>query len=343
MSDPRRRITIADVAKAVGVSQTTVSYVLSGRRDVRVPEATRLRISTVAESLGYRRNALAAGFRSGKMNTLGIVAPFSLMSGSSGKTQDVYYKDLVLACAAAASDCGFNALLLSEDSDRQLTLSDLTDRRCDGVILVVKSGAEEFVCAADSAGLPCVTIGRAVGSWQVHTDHFLGARLAVEHLTALGHTQLAHLTYTRNDVPSQVQRRQGFLDALAAQGREGRVYTWPEIAELVASVKAGIGPTAVFCYNDDLAVVLRDACAVAGVHIPAELSLIGFDDNILATTMRPSLTTIHSPLHDLARESVALIQAQLSGQAPPLHPINVPPWLTLRESTSKPRQKDLSQ
>jgi DNA-binding LacI/PurR family transcriptional regulator len=340
MSTIRRRITIGDVAEASGVSRTTVSYVLSGRADVRVPEGTRQRIIEASERLGYQRNALAAGFRSGRMNTLGIVAPFSMLVGSSERQADAYYKGLVLACAAAINDQGFNALLLSEDSDRQVTLSDLTDRRCDGVILVVKSETEEFVCAADTAGLPCVTIGRAVGTWQVHTDNVLGARLAVEHLVGLGHRDLAYLSYTKPMVPSYLQRQRSFLETTSALGVQGRTYVWGEIPALAASVRAGDGPTAVFCYNDELAITLRDACEVEGIQIPSDLSIVGFDDTLLAQTIRPRLTTVHSPLSQLASEAVRLILAQLSGEPPLPQPLYVQPWLVERDSTAAPRQKD---
>jgi DNA-binding LacI/PurR family transcriptional regulator len=155
----RKPSTITDVAQAAGVSRTTVSYVLSGRTDVRVPEDTRRRIMDAAARIGYRRNALAAAFRSGRMNTIGIVAPFSLMQNQTGG--NVYYKELLLALAGACSAQGMNALLLSDGTPGELTVSDVTDRRADGVILAVRFHAETFSREAAGAGVPVwLSVGR---------------------------------------------------------------------------------------------------------------------------------------------------------------------------------------
>jgi LacI family transcriptional regulator len=335
-TDERKRTTIADVARAAGVSRTTVSYVLSGRQDARVPETTRRRIVDAAERIGYRRNALAVAFRSGRMNTVGIVAPISPDVGVG----NVYYKDLVLAVAAAAFEAGLNPLLLSENRSHALTLAEVADRRADGVILVVKERVSDFVNAANDAGVPCVTVGRDVGAWQIHTDNVVGGRLAAEHLLSLGHRRLAYLAWHLDGIPSVEGRRQGFEAALRDAGIDP--VTAPQLrtkdeAELTDLLRRSDGPTAICCYNDEVAVHLLDRCRELGLRVPEDISLVGFDDNILAVSARPRLTTIHSPLDGLATQAVALIQAQLRNEPPPPAPILVAPHLVVRETTAPPR------
>lgn len=337
-----RRATIGDVAAAAGVSRTTVSYVLSGRTGVRVPEPTRRRILDAAERIGYRRNALAAAFRTGRLNTVGIVAPFGL-AGRAGAFGGVYYKDLTLALAAAAFAEGLNPLLLSEDRSHALSLHDLADRRADAVILVVKEHTTEFVEEAERAGVPCVVIGRSAGRWQVHTDGVAGAHMAVEHLWGLGHRRIAHYWYGHADVRSARERREGFHAAMAERGasepdRPEFIDRPHGVAALREAITAPAGPTAVFCYNDELAVNVLDLAREAGVSVPGALSVVGFDDNILAHLARPRLTTVSNPLDEVAVTAVRLVQSQLRGEGPP-PPVIIPPGFTVRESTTEPAER----
>jgi LacI family transcriptional regulator len=340
IGEAQRRTTITDVASAAGVSRTTVSYVLSGRVGARVPDATRRRILDAAERVGYRRNALAVALRSGRVGTIGIVSPVSLLTAPPGAYSGVYYKDLVLAIAAAAFKAGLNPLLMSEDSSRSISLADLSDRRVDGVILVVKTNADEFVREAEDAGVPCVTVGRQHGAWQVHTDNALGARLATEHLLALGHRRIAHLWYGKDSVYSARLRRDAYRDALSAAGIEPRpewVFTDRDRSALAAALRDPDGPTAVFCYNDELGVILLDLCREQGVRVPEEVSVVGFDDNILAVTARPRLTTVRSPLAELAAKAIEMLEAQTRGESPPPEPIFIPPALVAGDSSAPPR------
>ena len=335
-----RRATISDVALAAGVSRTTVSYVLSGRAGTRVPDTTRRRIQAAAAQVGYKRNALAVAFRSGRMNTFGIVSPVDLMTAAPGTTGGVYYKDLVLAIAAAGFEAGMNPLLMSEDTRHALSLSDITDRRADGVILVVKENAGEFVRAADAAGVPCVTVGRDYGAWQVHTDSIAGAHLAVAHLWDLGHRRIAYLWYGKPDVLSGQQRRDGFRDALAIRGGQSAgEFTNHDRDALAQALRSPGGSTAVFCYNDELAVWLFDLCREIGVESPREVSVVSFDDSVLAVTTRPRLTTVRHSMETVASTALAMLQQQLNRgdqTLTPPAPVLIAPTLIVRESTASP-------
>ncbi|HVK06027.1 MAG TPA: LacI family DNA-binding transcriptional regulator [Armatimonadaceae bacterium] len=337
-----RRCTISDVAAAAGVSRSAVSFVLSDRPGVRLPEATRQRILEAAERVGYRRNALGRALRSGRVDAVGIIAPLSVMVGDPDAPGGVYYKDLTVALAAAAFEAGLNPLLMSEEPRRHISLADLSDRRVDGVIVVSKANSETFVEEAASAGVPCVTINRDVGEWRVQTDNVRGGRLAVEHLVGLGHRRIAYLAY---DDPSSVpgrQRRDGYVAALADAGlrpvpAEPLHFQDPDAVR--AALRDASGPTAVCCFNDELAVWLLNRCREEGVRVPDDLSVVGFDNNVLAVTARPRLTTVRSPLAELARTALSLFEQQQRGGAPPPAPVLVEPDLVVRDSTAAPSSR----
>ncbi len=342
----KNRPTIADVARVAGVSRTTVSYVLSERPGARVPEPTRRRIWDAAARVGYRRNALAVAFRSGRMNTIGIVCPASMLTGSSAHPGNIYYRDLLFALVSAVFDAGLTPLLMSEDASRQISLSDITDRKADGVILVVKDKPHDFVQAAQNAGVPCVTVGREYGAWQVNTDNVLGAHLAVTHLLDLGHRRIAYFWHGKKDVPSARQRLEGWQAALQKAGCEpvgnDDVFSdAPEsVADLIEKIKRPIGSnvSAVFCYNDEMALQLLDTCHDNQISVPSDVSLVGFDNNIIATAARPRLTTVESPIVRIAETAIELILTQLNSPdiAPPKEAVTVSPTLVVGASSGPP-------
>ncbi len=348
-SQTKSRPTIADVAHAAGVSRTTVSYVLSEREGARVPEPTRRRVWEAASHIGYQRNALAIAFRSGRMNTIGIVCPASMLSASPAEAGNIYYRDLLLALVSAVIDAGFTPLLLSENPSQQISLSDITDRKADGVILVVKERAQDFVLAVQNAGVPCVTVGREYGAWQVNTDNVLGARLAVEHLLSLGHWRIAYLWQGKRDVPSARQRLFGWQTALQAAGvgkmsgaSEEDVFSDApaSLARLIEAIKrpGDDGVTAVFCYNDEIALRLLDSCRESDLSVPGDVSIVGFDNNILAHAARPRLTTVDSPITGIAQTAVEMLLTQLSeaDSVPPKEAVAIAPTLIPGESSGPP-------
>jgi LacI family transcriptional regulator len=336
VANPTRRTTLTDVAAAAGVSRTAVSYVLSGRTTgIRVPEVTRQRILEAAEQVGYRRNALGLALRSGRMDTVGIIAPVSIMLGEPGKPGGVYYKDLTAALAAAAFEAGLNPLLMSETPHRSISLADLSDRRVDGVILVSKSNNDSLVQDAAAEGIPCVTISRGIGDWQVATDNRLGARLAAQHLVGLGHRRFAYLTFDEESYSSR-PRGEGFRAALRDAGIPAdsvTTFCYHRPDSVRAGLRGQSRPTAVFCFNDEIAVWLYDVCREEGIRLPEELSVVGFDNNVLSITVRPRLTSVQSPLVEVARAALDLFQKKLRGEPPPSMPVLIEPHLVVRDST----------
>ncbi len=343
LSRAARRITVGDVAEASGVSATTVSYVLSGRDGTRISDGTRQRIVETAASLGYRRNALGSALRSGRTNTIGIIAPVNLMTSPPGTPGAVYFKDLVLFLSAAAFEAGFNPMFMSEDPTHKISLSDLADRRVDGVILFAKVDVQKFVQEARDYQVPCVTIGSEYGDYRVSTDHFKGAGMATEHLLELGHRKIGYLWSGKNGFANS-SRREGYQHALQRAGLAVRA-EW-EIGAAPATIRtllcAPDRPTAFFCYNEELAVVLLDICHELKIQVPQDLSIVGFDDTILAVMARPQLTTIHSPLMELSQTAVELLHQQIRGESCSSEPVFVAPSLVKRDSTCLPPELALA-
>jgi LacI family transcriptional regulator len=270
------------------------------------------------------------------MDTVGIITPMSIMIGEPGKPGGVYYKDLTAALAAAAFDAGLNPLLMSETPQHSISLADLSDRRVDGVILVSKSNNESLVQDAADAGIPYVTIGRDVGGWRVETDNERGGRVAAEHLLKLGHRRISYLTYEEDGYTSR-HRGEGFRSALAAHDTllsPVRTFVYDKPDALRPALQDESRPTAIFCFNDELAVWLLDICREEGLRVPEDISVVGFDNNILAITTRPRLTTVQSPLVELARTALMLFQQQLRGEKPPPRPVLIEPHLVARDSSA---------
>ncbi len=162
--------------------------------------------------------------------------------------------------------------------------------------------------------------------------------MAVEHLVALGHARIAHYWYGKEKVVSGRLRRDGFLGAVEQAGllpAHYPIYTDQQTNELARDLQTPDGPKAVFCYNDALAVELLDVCLSLGLSVPGDVSLVGFDDNILATTARPRLTTVQSPLVGMAQAALDLLEKQQAGEDAPA-PVWVAPSLVVRESTAPP-------
>ncbi|GAB4470609.1 MAG: LacI family DNA-binding transcriptional regulator [Armatimonadaceae bacterium] len=341
-----RRVTIQDVAARAGVSKTTVSYVLNGRTDTRVPEATRTRVLQAAEALGYRRSAVAACLRFGRPNTIAVIGPFSGEMDPCVVLNELHHRNLVLSCVTAAHQAGLNALVITESPDSPLTVADLLDHRLDGFIIAGCSQAEELACRAEEAHLPCVVLGLEVGSNRVHTDDRHGVEAAVQHLYTCGHRRFAYLDKAVPDPDVSVKRKQAFQETVAqvtagipngAAGiRDEDFYGLSDLPRLIHSLQQPYRPTAIFCYNDAVAVDLYDALRAVGLRIPTDVSVVGFDDTPLALTLRPRLTTVHNPLEKIAQTAVRRLCALLNGDSLSPEPELVLPWLVQRESVAPP-------
>jgi LacI family transcriptional regulator len=320
----------SDVARMAGVSRTTVSFVLNDVPDVSISDETRERVWEAVVKLGFRPNAMARGLRSRQSNVLGLI------------TDDIAITPYAVAIVKGAQEAAFalgKTLLIVDidlsDADAAADALDvLMGWRIDGAILATAHHrAVEPPGNLDS--IPCVLVhcydpARRLRS--VVPDEVQGGRLATETLLAAGHRRIAFINGPK-DFPASAGRLRGYREALAAAGVGGdprliRVGDWWQESgylhtrELVALDEP---PTALFCANDWMAMGAYDALKEAGLGIPADMAVIGFDNRVeIAAHMRPPLTTGALPYYEMGAWAA---RSLVESDDP--HADTAPPQLTL--------------
>ncbi|MBI2796676.1 MAG: LacI family DNA-binding transcriptional regulator [Gemmatimonadetes bacterium] len=329
------KVTTHDVAKRAGVSQPTVSLVLSRNPKARVAEGTRERVIQAATELGYRPNLLARGLVRRKSFSLGLIVP---------DLKDPFFADVASGAERVASDEGFALLLCDRRGNGSLRhIEALRGRQIDGVIIDAAAAAALPAGALD--GLDVVLIDQPDGAWPgVASDAESAGRLAAEHLLGLGHRRFAFMGPAA-DVHTFRMRERGFVKALRAAGlgleasllRRGpaTVTGGMESMRALNALSAPERPTAVFCANDLMALGAHKQCATQGVRVPADLSLVGCDDIEMARLVTPELTTVSVPAREIgARAARLLVDPRTVGGVATPRSRMLPVKLVVRGSTA---------
>jgi LacI family transcriptional regulator, galactose operon repressor len=301
------RITAADVARHAGVSQPTVSLILSKNPNARVAKATRARVLAVAKELGYRPNRLAQGLVHQRSFALGVIVP--------GFANPVY-ANIVSGAERVASDQGYAVLLCeAEQVNADEHLRALIDRQVDGV--VIAGVAASTLPSAELARLNVVLVNQpSDGHAAVGADSHGAGRIAARHLLDLGHTRIAFIGPSTS-LPAFRLRERGFADELRSAGLPPASDYWQRAEANVAAGAAAmrvllelpLPPTAVFCATDVIALGAHKEASRAGLRLGVDLSIIGCDDIEMATLVSPELTSIRTPQRELGARAVrALIQ-----------------------------------
>lgn len=314
---PTKAATIKDVARASGVSTATVSYVLNnGPR--RVVPATRARVQAAIDSLQYHPSTMARGMGRKRLDCLGVVFP----QPNPGLVADSYFGAVLDGIIQAATERRQNVTLYTGlEWNGAESLPAFRDRRVDGLLLVAPLTDSGLVPALTEAGLPFVLINGTSADprvSQVDIDNAEAARLVVAHLAGLGHRRIALLGGQPNS-PSTAPRRAGFEAAMQEFGLpvdpdlllEG-TYTreWGR-AGMACLLKLGTPPTAVFAGGDGIAAGAYTACADAGISLPHQMSLVGFDDAPYAKDLVPALTTVRHPLTQIGATAATMLLDRL--------------------------------
>ena len=322
-----RRPTLLDVARRAGVSRATASLVI---REAQGPSArSRERVWQAASELGYRPDPTAQLLRRRHSRLLGVM--FS--------ARDPFHADLIESIYAATEEAGYEVVLSAIVPTRgeKRALDSLIASRCEALILL---GAHE-ACATD-VGVPVVEIGRPLDESRcdaVHTADDEGAGQAVDHLVSLGHRDIVHVD--GGDAAGAAQRRSGYLEAMRRHGLESRSRVLPgDHTEMSGSAAAralldgGELPTAVFASNDQCAVGVLDELRRAGIDVPGQVSIVGYDDSHLARLAHVDLTTVRQDAPQLAGLAVRAAVERLDGgpdDAPRV--FRIAPLLVVRGTT----------
>ena len=323
---------MADVAKHAGVSHQTVSRVLNSSPLVR-PD-TRERVIAAIEHLGYRRNMAARMLATNRSARIGMVSAHLVLYGPSKVSAAVQeaghaagYDVSVVGLAESSAEC------LRESVDR------LLDQAVEALVIAVANSETLTVTRALDLSIP-VVLAQGVSSGQsmaAGIDQHAGAARATDHLLALGHRHVAHVTGPLDWVEA-VQRRQGWRDAHAARGQlPGPELTgdWSAASGFEAGMLIAGDPsiTAVFVANDAMALGLLKALHQQGRRVPEDVSVVGFDDVPEAAYYWPGLTTVRQDFTALGKRAVELTLRALDGEDEPSLELVVPE-LVVRDSTA---------
>lgn len=327
---------MSDVAALAGVSHQTVSRVLNDHPSVR-PE-TRQRVVEAIAELGYRRNTAARALVTRRTGTIGVITSGSALFGPTST---------LIAIETAARDAGLFVSVATvprwQGAGVRAALDHFMDQGVDGVVVIAAHDTALSSVQAFAAPVPVVMVGpRDLPPGPVHTiavDQYGGARLATRHLISLGHREVLHLAGPLDWLDARA-RVHGWQDELAACGLpSGRLVDgdWSADRGYLVGLELAGGelPTAIFAANDQLALGLLHAFAETGVRVPADVSLVGFDDVDGSAHFVPPLTTVRQEFDALGRRCLTMLRAAIAGEPVPADVI--PAHLVVRQSTSSPR------
>jgi len=310
-----RVITIHDVAQHAGVSPMTVSRVINGESNVR--EETRARVAASVAALRYLPNQAARSLASADATHIGI-----LYANPSAN----YLSEFLLGSLEQSSLSGCQLVIEKcEGAESEVeAIRRLVKGGIDGVVLPPPlCDSEESLKAVREAGISAVLVASgkpAPDMSAISINNFEAARAMTRHLLELGHRRIGFI----NGHPNQTatgQRFHGYVEAMTEAGlsvdaeQVGQGYfTYRSGLEAAERLLDGPKPTAIFASNDDMAAATMAAAHRRGLEVPGDLSIAGFDDTPLATTVWPELTTIRQPIAEMAREAVRLLVEQIRGR-----------------------------
>ena len=335
------RPTQVDVARLAGVSRATVSYVLNGQTDGRVPisEETRQRVLEAIEELGYAPDARAQALRSGNTNTIALIIP---------DLGNPHFCEYATGIEEAARASGYHLLLSSTTMNDEYAVEifkDLARRRFDGLII-----ASSFILEAEEAqatleqvrkrGLPIVEMDENYGVDSVSADYREATTEVMSYLLSLGHRRIGMIYGVGGHELGQ-DRLQPYLDSLKAADIpvEGDliVECGPAIEDgyqaALKLLKLPSRPTAILAINDLLAISAARAAADLSLRVPDDLSLVGFDDIPMANYLIPRLTTVTKDARAAGIKAFEVLLARIQNPDLPRQQVRLPARLILREST----------
>ncbi|MGH3365755.1 MAG: LacI family DNA-binding transcriptional regulator [Nocardioidaceae bacterium] len=329
-SRPRQGPSIYDVAKAAGVAASTVSRALS--RPGRVNSETAERIRRVAMELGYRAHPLPRA---------SATAPTSMIALAISDVTNPFYFEIIRGAQAAAAEAGYTMLLAdAQESDRlEREALDRAVPAVEGIVLA-STRMSDSALRMIAKQRPMIVLNRSISDVpSVVTDIPRGMLRAVEHLAALGHESI---TYVGGPTASWTNGRRWVALREVAQElniRARRIGPFPPTAEGGGLAVQTLGrdlPSAVLAYNDLMAIGVMRGLAAAGVQVPDDVSVVGFDNIFAAELVTPALTTVEAPLNKLGATAVQHLLAIVGGAQPRRRePVVVPTRLVQRESAGR--------
>jgi len=333
-------ITIKDLARAAGVSHTTVSRALHDHPAIS-PETT-ARVKDLAARMGYVPSATARGLKTRRTRALGVIV---------SNVDDPFWSEVIHGVDDVLHPAGYSFFVAATHRDRQREkeiVQVMVQRGVDGVILLAPQFSPEQSQLLEAYGLPMVIVnneGASEHQYLIFNDDVYGIRLVTRHLLGLGHRAIAFLG-NRLGGRTDRERERGFRAEMEATGaviREEFIY------QVSGGVPEGgyeggryllalpVRPSAIVCYNDYLAVGVYKALAQAGLRIPQDVSVTGFDDITIAGYLQPALTTLHQFKYELGTAAAQMMLELTEQRRAAPRRIVLQGELMLRDSTAPAR------
>lgn len=337
-------VTSRDVARLAGVSQTAVSLVMNGGAERQgLSPATQERVRAAATALGYTPNHLARSLRRQRTSTITFIV---------ADLGNRYTADVVSAADTLARAHGYIVQVIEarDPEAERLAFDRVASGSTDG--LVVHGGTPETRRSVErlrARGIACVLLQDPDEDPSVpcvRADITGGGAIATRHLLALGHRHIAHITDRALEGAGTNERLEGYRRALSDAGvgfdphrviAGDNSFAGGHAAMQVLIQRAGPRPTAVFVFNDQMAVGGLSALRVLGLRAPEDVAVIGFDGTELGAFSTPSLTTIEHPRHELGRRAAEILLAELEGTPAPARE-TLPVRLIIRQSCGEARK-----
>jgi LacI family transcriptional regulator len=334
--------TLKDVAQAAGVHTGTASKALNAETRHLVAEVTAKRVLAAAKKLRYQPNDIARSLRTRRSQMVGVLVPDLTNS---------LFPPIVRGIEHVLSDSGLQAIVLNTDNNIEKAselFSTLWARQCDGFIIASAFREDKLIEEIAEREIPAVLVNRLTDKRLLPTvsgDEWSGVHIAVNYLSSLGHTSIAHIAGPKNVSTGNI-RRQAFIDAISRIGLKKEdcpvvvASEYSDTAGRIAAKKLLANPkkrpTAIFAGNDQIAIGVLDAIDAAGLSCPADISVVGFNNIPLMERVNPSLTTIHLPKRRVGEAAALILKEIISGEVmhgPEVHML--PCEIIIRDSTAR--------
>lgn len=331
-------VTLFDVARLAGVHPSTVSRALDPRQQARVKEVTRERIMDAANRLGYRPHLIARGLQSGRTATIGVIA---------ADLGNLFVTPIIHGLTGSIEEAGMLPMIAETQDDHHRfirILDHMLARRVDAIVVMAARSEDLAILEKAAISVPVLIAARPLDGTrlpQVIHDDREGGRLVAEHFHQLGHTWVAQLRGPI-EVANFPRRAIGFGGYCRQAGvDEATLDVWAESptidegARLMQMLLDGSTrrPTAIFAHNDLMALGALGALGIAGLRVPEDVSLAGYNDLPMVGYLSPPLTTVHYPSLEIGQTAGLMVQQLLAGEQPSDH--NLEPGLVVRGSTGQ--------